>query len=213
MHFLKLKSLPQRFVLPLLLVIAFTGGILVNQLRFAEAETSQVGNSNQVLEILEGGTGTEVFSMPSQTDPNSEVVDVLLWGDRVMWDAVTQEIDDLNNRWIKVSLAEGVSGWIIANAQDNGVKLQFSSATYTTPGIEVQKSVTVTQQGDHANFRSEANVIPGRDNIIRFVEAGEVLTVVGGPYQSQYFIWWQFQDASGQRGWIVDVEGWLEINE
>jgi hypothetical protein len=130
-----------------------------------------------------------------------------------MWDAATQQNDELGNRWIKVSLAEGLSGWIIANLQDQDVKLKGSEATYTTPDLEVGKSVTVTQQGDHANFRSEADVVPGRDNIIRFVEAGEVLTVVGGPFQSQYFIWWQYQDASGQRGWIVDIEGWFAVNE
>jgi hypothetical protein len=211
-HFLKLKSIPQRFVLPLMLVIAFAAGFVVNQIRFAQAGTSEVGYRNQIYEVLEGGTRMEVYSMPSQTDPNSEVIDILLWGDRVMWDLETEQQDELGNRWIKVSMAEGISGWIIANL-DQATLLKGSEATYTTPGIEVGKSVTVTQQGDHANFRSEADVIPGRDNIIRFVEAGEVLTVEGGPYQSQYFIWWQYQDASGQRGWIVDIEGWFAVNE
>ncbi len=199
-----------RMMTVMLVLVAFVAGVAVNHLRMAQADTSNDGYSNQIIEILQAGSPAGVYSQPDLTD--TQQVDVLLWGDRVMWDGATQQTDTAGNRWIKVSIAEGVSGWIIANLADVNVKLKVSSATYTTPGMEIGKTVTVTATGDQANFRSGATVLPGRDNIVRLVNAGETLTIVGGPYQAQYFVWWQYQDAAGQTGWIVDIEGWFQVN-
>ncbi|MCB9436008.1 MAG: hypothetical protein H6673_03330 [Anaerolineales bacterium] len=204
--------LKKRLVMAVLVVVAFAAGMAVNHLRFANADTAHDGYSNQVIEILEGGSPTGVYTTPDLTSPTIDQVDVLLWGDRVMYDGVTTQNDSQGNRWIFVALAEGKTGWMIANFADANSKVKISSAVYTTPGMAVGKTVTVTTLGDQANFRSTASVLPGKDNIIRLVNAGETLTVVGGPYQAQYFIWWEYEDANGQSGWIVDIEGWFQVN-
>lgn len=206
---LRLKSMTVTF---LMIVVAFAAGMAANQLHFAKAEPRQDAYANQVLEILAGGSPTGIYSQPNPTDPNTTQLDVVLWGDRVLWDGVTSQQDSGGNRWIKVSIAEGQTGWMVANIADVNVKLKISTAVYTTPGIAIGKTITVTQAGDNANFRTEPTVIPGAANRIRGVTAGETLTVLAGPYQAEYFIWWQFQDASGQQGWIVDIEDWFQVN-
>jgi hypothetical protein len=208
----EIRSHARRLLIPALIALAFIAGTLTNHLPFAGAEPANDGYRNQIIEILEGGSPTGIYSVPNTSDPDIEQVDVLRWGDRVMWDSSTEQNDTAGNRWIEVAIAEGEKGWMIANVADVNVKLRISSATYTTTGIEVGATVTVTEQGDQANFRSEPTVIPGRENILRFVDAGETLQVVGGPYQAEYFIWWQYEDSSGQVGWIVDVEGWFQPN-
>lgn len=205
----RLKS---TFITLLLVTLAFSAGLVTNHLRFANAEQQRDAYANQILEILAGGSPTGVYSQPNLQAPNLEQVDILLWGDRVLWDGVTSEQDSNGNRWIKVYIAEGKTGWIVANIADVNVKLKISSATYTTPSIAVGKTVTITQDGDNANFRTDPTVIPGAENRIRGLSAGETLIVVAGPYQAEYFIWWQLQDAQGQTGWLVDVEGWLISN-
>ncbi len=206
------RLLKTRFPTAILVVAAFVAGIVVStQLNLVQADTSNDGYSNQIIEILEAGSPTGVYSQPDATSSSTQQVDLLRWGDRVMWDGLTSSTDASGNRWIRVAIGEGVTGWMIANLADNGVKLKISSPIYTTPSMDVGKSVVVTQAGHHANFRTDPTTIPGRNNIIRLVEAGETLVVVGGPYQAEYFVWWQYQDADGQRGWIVDIESWFEV--
>lgn len=196
----------------ILIMAAFVAGVVIStQLSLVQADTRNDGYSNQVIEILEAGSPTGVYSQPDATSASTQQVDLLRWGDRVMWDGVTSSTDGAGNRWIRVAIGEGVTGWMIANLADNGVKLKISSPIYTTPSMAVGKTAVVTQMGNHANFRTDPTVIPGRDNIMRLVEAGEQLVVVGGPYQAEYFVWWQYQDANGQRGWIVDIEGWFQV--
>jgi SH3-like domain-containing protein len=68
--------------------------------------------------------------------------------------------------------------------------------------------VTVTAEGAGANLRSAPSV---RAERLRALQAGEVLTVIGGPYQNEYFIWWRYRDASGAEGWVVDIQRWFTV--
>lgn len=186
------------------LIGAFLGGMAAQHLHFAQAETSEQGLTTVVYEILAGGSPTV-----ARTEPNDAAaeVDVLRWGDRVLWDGQTQQTDANGGRWIRVFTATGELGWIPANIADINTRLRASTATYLTGGIQVGGTVTVTNLGNRANFRDDHST---QAELIREVEAGEVLTVVGGPYSAELLMWWQLEDVNGNTGWIVDVQDWFQ---
>jgi len=186
------------------LIVAFGAGMLVQHLRFAQADTSQQGLTTVVYEILAGGSPTVARTEPNEA---ADEVDVLRWGDRVLWDGQTQQTDANGGRWIRVFTATGERGWIPANIADINTRLRASTATYLTAGIEVGGTVTVTNLGNRAKFRQEPST---QAELIREVQAGEVLKVVGGPYSAEYLMWWQYEDANGTVGWIIDVQDWFE---
>ncbi len=188
------------------LAIAFVGGLWAQHLHFAQADTTQQGLTTVVYEILAGGSPTVARIEPN--DAAAEV-DALRWGDRVLWDGQTQQTDANGSRWIRVFTATGELGWIPANIADINTRLRASTATYLTGGIQVGGTVTVTNLGNRANFRAEPST---EADFIREVEAGEVLTVVGGPYSAEYLMWWQYEDTQGNIGWIIDIQDWFEAS-
>ena len=201
-----MKKLMRLSAISLTLVAVFVTGVVVGHFQFAQADTSSQGLTTVVYEILAGGSPTIARSEPNDT---SIALDTLHWGDRVLWDGQTSQNDTVGNRWIRIFLADGSLAWIPANFSDINVRIKGGSSTYLTAGIQVGGTVTVTNIGNRANLRINPSV--GAD-LIREVEAGDVLTVVGGPVQAEYLMWWQYQDAAGNTGWVVDVEGWFQAN-
>lgn len=203
------KHSVKRAALALVIVVAFCSGMVANHLRTAQAEPARDGLNNQILEISSGATADNpvvVYALP--VVDTAAIVDTLLWGDRVLWRGVEQT-DAAGVRWREVDLAEGVTGWITASLEDlNNNRLIIGDALFTTPTIRVGATVTVTESGAGANFRENPSVAANR---VRKLTAGESLTVVSGPYQAEYFIWWQFQDASGATGWVVDIIDWFTV--
>lgn len=193
----------------LLLVAGFMMGTAFDSQAPQAAESALYDSyNNQVIEISSAASPDDPVWVYEEPDPDSAQVDRLLWGDRVLWRGTEQQ-DANDNRWIYVGLSEGVSGWMQANLTDvSSGRLLISDATYTTPGIELGATVTVSPDGAAANFRAAPSVSAENQ---RKVQAGETLTVVGGPYQNELFIWWQYEDAEGNTGWIVDIQGWLTV--
>jgi hypothetical protein len=202
------KQSVKRAALALVIVGAFFSGMVANHLRTAQAEPARDGLNNQIIEVSSGATAVNPVVVYALPDDGSTPVDTLLWGDRVLWRGVEQTDTD-GVRWREVDLAEGVTGWITASLDDlNNNRLIIGDALFTTPTIRVGATVTVTESGTGANFRENPSVAANR---VRKLTAGESLTVVGGPYQAEYFIWWQFQDASGATGWVVDIIDWFTV--
>lgn len=194
----------------IILIAGFVAGSVFNSQPNAKTAESALydGDNNQIIEIGSGVTTDNPVLVFQSPDITAQQVDRLLWGDRVMWRGVEQK-DASDNRWINVYLSEGVSGWMIANLTDQSSgRIKLGSALYTTPGINVGSIISVTADGAAANMRQYPTVAA---EIVRKVQAGEQLTVIAGPYASEYFIWWQYTDASGNQGWIVDVQNWFAI--
>lgn len=198
-----------KFKIALLVMVAFIGGMAVQSV-FSPSEPAESAlldsYNNQVFEMSSAVTVDNPVYIYEQPDLTATQVDRLLWGDRVLWRGTEQQ-DGAGNRWIYVSLSEGVSGWMIGNPADvTSGRIAISSPTYTTPGIALGAEVVVTADGDGANFREGPSVGAER---IRPLIAGEELTVIGGPYQNELFVWWRFSDADGGEGWVVDIDGWM----
>lgn len=202
------KPAVKRAVFAGLIVIAFLAGTMVNNWRAVQAEPNRDGFSNQIIEISSGVTRDNPVVVYTLPDVTSQKIDTLLWGDRVLYRGVEQT-DPAGVRWRQVDLAEGVTGWITASLEDlNAKRLVISDAVFTTPSIGVGVSFTVAADGAGANLRENPSVAANR---VRKLTAGETLTVIAGPYQAEYFIWWQVQDASGAIGWVVDIQAWFTI--
>jgi hypothetical protein len=212
---LNFKRVMSRSLPILLVLLGFIGGVVVNQIKqSANTAQAQEGtfSANIVLEM--GPTVTKdnavlVMNAPAGTTQ----VDRLLWGDRVLWRG-KEQADDTGNRWIYVHLSEGVSGWIMVLPEDlaGGKFINLSPQHFTTPGIDAGIStVTITDSGSGANLRNVPSV---KGEIVQKLVAGEVYQVTEGPYQSEYFVWWELTNTTtGVSGWVVDVGGWLTVNQ
>ncbi len=166
------------------------------------------GGTNQIIQMGPSVTTDNPVYVYTSASTGGEAVDRLLWGDRVLYRG-TNTTDAQGNQWFAVSLAEGVSGWMIVNGTDiSSGRFLSVSPIYTTPGLGVGSSVAVTAEGAGANFRTDPSVSGERN---RGLQAGETLTVSAGPYQNEYSIWWQLTDSEGNSGWVVDIEGWLAV--
>jgi hypothetical protein len=198
-------------LIPVILVsIGMVAGSFIQNARQARPAESALydGFNNLVFEVGPSGTTSNPVLVFTEPSADSQQIDRLLWGDRVLWRGSGFEQQDSDgNRWAYVSLSEGVSGWIIANIEDQSSgRLLTSEATYTTPGIEVGATIQVTTDGAGANFRSAPSVSAER---LRGLQAGETLEVVSGPYQNELFVWWQYRDSGGNLGWVVDIQNWF----
>jgi hypothetical protein len=205
------KNWLTRSAIALLVVAGFMAGMIYQDM----AQPSQTaesalydGGTNQVIQMGAPVTTDSPVYIYSTASTDGEVVDRLLWGDRVLYRG-TNTTDALGNQWFAVSLSEGVSGWMIVNSTDiSGGRYLNVSGVYTTPGLSVGSNVVVTAEGAGANFRTDPSVSGER---VRGLQAGETLSVSAGPYQNEYFIWWQLTDAEGNTGWAVDIDGWLAV--
>ena len=79
---------------------------------------------------------------------------------------------------------------------------------YTTPGTGLGAQVRVTEMGDSSHCREEPSSLSTE---AQTMQAGTQAVVVGGPYQAEYWIWWQYELPNGHRCWIVDIPGWFEV--
>lgn len=198
----------QHGVFVMAIVGAFLAGALLNPFTQADADTpAQGGAGNIVLEVSSIGTSSNPILVYESPDATSTVIVRLLWGDRVLWTG-EETTDSNNNRWVKIYLPEGVAGWSPWNAFAQPSPFLNWVAVYTTPGMDIGKTIRITNDGNAANFRQNPGIQATR---IRKLTAGETLTVIGGPYQTQYYIWWKLADSTGTEGWLVDVQNWFEV--
>jgi SH3-like domain-containing protein len=152
--------------------------------------------SGAVLEITEAGSERPALAQPAV---NAQVLDTLLWGDRVLWRGGT--VNQAGSTYYEVILADNSLAYVLYEAgsmvvRNPGYRSNFSVGT----------NVRVTQAGDGMRLRSGRSVYSEQ---LQFLGAGDRLQVVGGPQYSEYFVWWQLRTAEGITGWAVDVPGWL----
>ncbi|MBN1681258.1 MAG: hypothetical protein JW966_13305 [Anaerolineae bacterium] len=182
-----------------LIALAFVLGIAVSgPSQSTHADTLREGQFNDVYEI------TSAANVPIYTQPNdtSMVLDTLYWGDRVLWTGVT--LDANGWRWMKVGIGDGRTGYM----KDLFETYVSVSPVFTTPGMGQGAMVQVTQDGSGSHCRMTPSSISGE---MATVQTGNQLTVVGGPYQAEYWIWWQYRLNTGVSCWIVDVPGWFNV--
>ncbi|MBN1967142.1 MAG: SH3 domain-containing protein [Anaerolineae bacterium] len=175
------------------LAVAAPGGAI------QAGESRSGGYTNMVYEVTQAGAGLNVRQIASQ---QGTVLDTLLWGDRVLWAGDSTYAEGY--RWLKVAISDGRTGWIV----DVSNWLVESDPVYTTPGMGMGARVTVTQSGDDSHCRA----LPSASSTeFRIMQVGDQMTVIGGPYQAEYWIWWRYRLSSGYECWIVDVPGWFNV--
>lgn len=154
---------------------------------------------NQVYEVTAAGAGLRVRDSASDS---ANTIKQLYWGDRVLWAGT--ETNAEGARWLQVAIRDGRTGWI----KDTPGWTTPASAVYTTPGIGPGALVSVTTQGDGAHCREQ----PSADTLeIRALKSGDSLSVIGGPYQSEYWVWWQYDLGGGVSCWVIDIPGWITV--
>lgn len=185
---------------PALLALAFLAGMALDQRESTtHADSQRDGYNNMVLEITEEAGPVPVYAQPTF---GSAELDTLYWGDRVLWTGESRIVGSTS--WIKVGIGDGRTGWMVDGAGWTVV----ADAVFTTPGMGTGAVVAVTREGSGSNCRVEPTSSATRAQTMAL---GEQMTVIGGPYQAEYWIWWQYELASGSRCWIIDIPGWFEV--
>jgi hypothetical protein len=160
---------------------------------------SRDGYNNLVLEITQAGAGLKARAEPSTA---ARELDTLLWGDRVLWTGQATNADGY--RWLRVAIGDGRTAWIV---DVSGWTVEIDPV-YTTPDMGRGAVVRITQAGDASHCR----MLPSSASTeYETMSAGDQMTVIGGPYQAEYWIWWQYRLGNGFECWIVDVPGWIAV--
>lgn len=155
--------------------------------------------SNVVYEITEAGAGLKARETPSTT---GKELDTLFWGDRVLWTG--QATNAEGYRWLRVAIGDGRTAWIV---DVQGWMIQIDPV-YTTADMGKGAVVRVTQAGDASHCRAEPSA---SSTEFQTLSANDQSTVISGPYQAEYWIWWQYRLANGYKCWVVDVPGWFAV--
>ncbi|HML21737.1 MAG TPA: SH3 domain-containing protein [Aggregatilinea sp.] len=181
-------------------VAAFLLGLAVQPDRATLADNHRDGFQNRVLEVTASGAGLNVRAQPGQS---AAVIDTLYWGDRILWTGRSSDAEGF--RWLKVGLGSGQTGWVV----DNDGWLIEMDPIYTTPGMGLNAVVQITQMGDESHCRA----VPSAESVeAQTMQAGDQALVIGGPYQAEYWVWWQYELANGYQCWIVDIPGWFNVS-
>lgn len=149
-----------------------------------------------VLEVTQFGSPVVARQGVSRAEAE---VETLYWGDRVLW---TGNI--INNQtlvWFEVYLGSGQ----LAYVEDTGA-FTVEDPGYQTSGIFVGGAVTVTAEGAGMHLRTNTSTYATE---VATLNQGDSLSIIAGPFYSEYFVWWQFQTSGGLIGYAVDVAGWL----
>lgn len=192
--------LHRRMIGPVLVGLAFLVGMAVTQPGAATqaGTTHRDEYNNYVFEVTAAGSGLTVRALPSQT---SGSLDKLFWGDRVLWTGITATAE--GRSWMKVAISSGITGWI---SEQQGWLIDMDPV-YTTPGMGYGAVIQVTLAGDDSHCRA----VPSSSSTeYRTMQMGDQAAVIGGPYQAEYWMWWQY-DLGGFACWIVDVPGWFQV--
>jgi Tol biopolymer transport system component len=147
-----------------------------------------------VLEITQVGGKLNARAAPSS---GGSVLRLLYWGDRVLWK------NEKSNGFLKVYLGNGQIAYIV----DNPSYYTQVDPTSITPGLYLGAQLQVNNDGNNSHLRSIASTGGTEAHTAR---AGEMLTVVGGPCYSEYYIWWQLKTSGGITGWHVDLPQWWQ---
>lgn len=151
---------------------------------------------NRILEVTQSGSGVRVYDGPGT---HYAELERLLWGDRVLWLGNTQEVD--GGLWYEVVLGSGNIGWMPFRS---GGTIE-TTTLYTTPDVRVGSTITVLPDGGGAHLRVSPSAYVDE---VREINTGETLTVIGGPYQAEYQMWWLLTASDGSTGWVIDIPGW-----
>ena len=149
-----------------------------------------------VLEVTQSGG---VVTARDGLSRAANEVETLLWGDRVLWTGVMTSNQTLN--WFHVNLGNGQNAYI----EDTGA-FTVEDPGYQTPGIFVGGTVSVTANGAGMHLRTGTSTYSAE---VATLQQGQTMTVTGGPFYSEYYIWWQYQLTNGATGYAVDVASWL----
>jgi hypothetical protein len=180
--------------------LVFVAGLLIGgPARSLLADTNRDGFNNVVLEVTEAGSNLNVRVLPTQ---NGRVLDTLYWGDRVLWTGEMTSAEGYT--WIKVGIGDGRTGWIV-DVQGWTVTMD---PVYTTPGMGVGAHVRVTADGSGSHCRAMPSTSSSE---YRTMQTNDQMSVIGGPYQAEYWVWWQYRLSSGFECWIVDVPDWFNV--
>ena len=193
------RRIPSLAWIAFLLVAFVAGAVIAAPHHATHASPPPQQFNNQVLEVSAAGAGLRVRDAPN---PDAGVIGALYWGDRVLWTG--NSAMDGTQRWLKITMRDGQTGWI----SDINGWTTVTSPVYTTPGIGIGALVSITTQGDGAHCRAIPSASSSESQTMNM---GDPATVIGGPYQAEYWIWWQYRLNSGQECWIVDVPGWITV--
>ena len=183
---------------PLALVFVL-GLVLAGPMQSILADTNRDGFNNTVLEITQAGSDLNVREFASQ---NARSLDALYWGDRVLWTGQSTVAEGYT--WLKVAIGDGRTGWIV----DVRGWTVTMDPVYTTPGMGQGATVRVAPDGGGSHCRA----IPSASSTeFQTMQTNDQVTVIGGPYQAEYWVWWQYRLGNGYQCWIVDVPGWFEV--
>ncbi len=149
-----------------------------------------------VLEVTQ--LGSPIVARQGVSRAEAEV-ETLFWGDRVLWTG--NIINNQTLSWFEVYLGSGQLAYI----EDTGA-LTVEDPGYQTPGIFVGGTVTVTANGAGMHLRTNTSTYATE---VATLNQGDTLTVMAGPFYSEYYVWWQLQTSGGSTGYAVDVATWL----
>lgn len=165
----------------------------------ADSSASGGGYLNVVLELTSAANAVPVHQYASQSAPT---LDRLYWGDRVLWTGVDSYAEGY--RWLQVGIGDGRTGWM-QDITGNTIEM---NPVYTTPDMGRDALVRITDQGDMSHCRLAPSASADEVQLMR---SGDLVTVTGGPYQAEYWMWWQYRLPGGELCWIVDVPGWISV--
>ncbi|NJL93511.1 MAG: SH3 domain-containing protein [Anaerolineae bacterium] len=135
---------------------------------------------------------------------SSRAAETLLWGDRFLW---TSDVDPIGGtEWREVVLGSGGFAWIPYRSD----LVMEADPHFFTPGSGIGAQWIVLDWGAGANIRSEPATYA---ELVRQIDEGERLTIIGGPYQAEFQMWWQVRaERDGATGWLIDLESWYQVN-
>jgi hypothetical protein len=64
---------------------------------------------------------------------------------------------------------------------------------------------TITDAGADLNLRAEPSLT---GVVLRMLQAGDIVTILGGPVEADGYTWWQVQAEDGSTGWVVNIPEW-----
>jgi hypothetical protein len=164
-----------------------------------DPDTSVPTVNGDILEITQAGSRLNARAQPSTTATS---LALLFWGDRVLWNGNIVSGD--NYEWLEVNLANGNTAYIV----NDPAFFAERDPALSMLGLSIDATIRITADGDGMHLRDTTST---RSREVKTLFEGEILTVIGGPVYSEFYLWWQLRLADGRTGYAVEVPGWWRV--